>query len=189
MKRALRGQPLIREPRPGEDRGGDRRREEALLVPLGERDDVLGRYIRSARNWATVTPVVLPFLRGPDRAQHEGARGAASVPSIVRPEDEDRIPHRTAQEVQKAVLRAEKQFLKAIRHAGLPLDLLEEFELRAEPYWPGTAPARHYFLPDHLKNAIVCHVRLRWKIDVSGPLSIGGGRFCGLGLFAATDWD
>jgi CRISPR-associated protein Csb2 len=125
--------------------------EEAVLGPLGENDYVFGRYVARARNWATVTPVVLPW----------GDSGK---------------PH-----------RAEKQFLKAMRHAGYSPDSIDEFELRREPFWRGIDLARNYFVPRHLRGTAVYHVRLRWKHRLDGPLAIGSGRFCGLGLFASLD--
>jgi len=52
-------------------------------------------------------------------------------------------------------------------------------------FWPGTEHADRYGVPDHLKRFPRYHVRIRWDEGVTGPVCIGGGRFYGLGLFAA----
>ncbi len=122
--------------------------EEAFLAPAAANDSVVSRYVSHSREWATVTPVVLPW----------GDSGK---------------PH-----------RAEKQFLKALRHAGYSAADLDDLDLRREPFWRGTELARQYFVPKHLQGTASWHVRLRWKHDFAGPLAIGSGRFCGLGVFA-----
>ena len=80
--------------------------------------------------------------------------------------------------------RAEKQFLKALRHAGYRPDDLAKVELQREPFWAGCDVAHRYFIPKHLRGTAVWHVRIEWKTPVAGPLAIGSGRFSGLGLFA-----
>ena len=142
VKRMLAGQPLI---------NLQTQCDEAFLAPTAAHDSVVSRYVSHAREWATVTPVVLPW----------GDSGK---------------PH-----------RAEKQFLKALRHAGYSATDLDNLELRREPFWRGAELARQYFTPKHLQGTASWHVRLRWKHDFAGPLAIGSGRFCGLGLFAVSD--
>lgn len=140
LRRILSGQPLLRDPD---------QKLEAILAPLPVSDTVLRRYVETSGEWATVTPVVLPW----------GDRGKPQL--------------------------AERQFLKALRHAGYRADELDDLELRREPFWRGAELARRYFVPKHLLGTANWHVRIRWRHSMSGPLVIGSGRFCGLGLFAA----
>jgi len=140
LRRILSGQSLVSEPE---------QNLEAYLAPLPISDSVLVRYTLPSTEWATVTPVVLPW----------GDSGK---------------PH-----------RAEKQFLKALRHAGYRADELDHLELRREPFWRGSELARRYFLPKHLTGTASWHVWLRWKHAFTGPLAIGSGRFYGLGVFAS----
>ena len=141
-RRMVAGQPLVNEATQA---------IEAFLAPLPEGDSVLRRYITRSRDWATVTPVVLPW--GDDGSRR----------------------------------RAENQFFKALRHAGYSADELEDFELRREPFWRGADVALRYFVPEklRLRGTARWHVRLKWKQEIPGPLALGSGRFCGLGLFAA----
>jgi CRISPR-associated protein Csb2 len=83
--------------------------------------------------------------------------------------------------------RAEKQFLKAVRHAGFDVDDIAGIELRREPFWRGSEVAGRYFVPKHLRGTATWHVMLEWKRPIAGPLSIGSGRHYGLGLFAVVD--
>ncbi len=82
--------------------------------------------------------------------------------------------------------KAEKLFFKALRHAGYSSEGLAELEFRNVPYWPRGEPALSFQRPDYLKKGYwsVYHVRLRWCQPVRGPLALGAGRHCGLGVFA-----
>jgi CRISPR-associated protein Csb2 len=64
---------------------------------------------------------------------------------------------------------------------------LAELEFRKVPFWPGGELALRFHRPGYLKRGYwsVYHVRLRWKQAFEGPLAIGAGRHCGLGIFAA----
>lgn len=44
-----------------------------------------------------------------------------------------------------------------------------------------------YHRPEHLKDRTAVHVRLEFDYGVAGPITIGAGRHCGFGLFAALD--
>jgi CRISPR-associated protein Csb2 len=84
--------------------------------------------------------------------------------------------------------KAEKLFFKTLRHAGYCPDALAELDFRNVSFWPGGDLALRFQRPDYLKKNhwSVYHVRLRWKQSIKGPLAIGAGRHCGLGIFAAT---
>jgi CRISPR-associated protein Csb2 len=82
--------------------------------------------------------------------------------------------------------KAEKLFFKTLRHAGYSPDALAELEFGNGSFWPGGEWALSFQRPDYLRNGqwSVYHVRLRWKQSINGPLAIGAGRHCGLGIFA-----
>lgn len=82
--------------------------------------------------------------------------------------------------------KAERLFFKALRHAGYSPEALAELEFRNVSFWPGNDLARRFHRPDYLKrdNWSVHHVRLKWRQPIAGPLALGAGRHCGLGIFA-----
>lgn len=154
----------------------------ALLAPAVQTDTVLRRYLDPASEWASVSPVVLP---GHDDPRHYRKRLAA--PDIGVQEQRrllDALHH-----------RVEKLLRKAIWDAGFPDNLAAHAGLdwREAGFWPGTEKARNYTVPDHLIRFPRLHVRLRWRdalgnpLVVPGPICLGGGRFYGLGLFAAME--
>lgn len=169
--RTLAGQELIRE-ETGEIA--------ALLTPAAEQDKVLRPFLGSASDWASVSPVVLP---GYDDPAHYGRR-------LARGEMSAQEQHRLLETLH---LRIDKLLRKAIRDAGFPDELATHADLdwRDAGFWLGTARARSYTVPDHLSRFPRLHMRLRWRdatgqpVKIAGPICLGGGRFYGLGLFAA----
>jgi CRISPR-associated protein Csb2 len=85
--------------------------------------------------------------------------------------------------------KAEKLFLKALLHAGYSSEALADLEFRNVSFWPGGDLALTFQRPAYLKRDYwsVYHVRLRWRQPIAGPLAIGAGRHCGLGIFAVTN--
>ncbi len=85
--------------------------------------------------------------------------------------------------------KAEKLFAKALGHAGYSTEALADFEFRNVSFWPGGELALQFQRPDYLKNNhwSVYHARVRWRQPMNGPLAIGAGRHCGLGIFAAMN--
>jgi CRISPR-associated protein Csb2 len=84
--------------------------------------------------------------------------------------------------------KAKKLFVKALHHAGYSEDALaEDPEFRNVSFWPGGELALKFQRPDYFKKDhwSVYHARLRWRHPVRGPIAIGAGRHCGLGVFAA----
>jgi CRISPR-associated protein Csb2 len=83
---------------------------------------------------------------------------------------------------------------KAIMHCGLSQALAEHasIEWRGNAFWPGSELASRYAVPDHLRRFPRLHVKISWRdgndlpVAIPGPICIGGGRFYGLGLFAAV---
>ncbi len=82
--------------------------------------------------------------------------------------------------------KGEKLFLKALRHAGYSSDALAELEFRNVSFWPGGDLALRFHRPEYLRRGhwSVYHMRLRWRQPIRGPLALGAGRHCGLGIFA-----
>ncbi len=82
--------------------------------------------------------------------------------------------------------KAEKLFCKALLHAGYPPASLADLEFRNASFWPGTALASQFQRPNYLSMGCwsVYHMRLRWRQPIPGPLCLGAGRHCGLGIFA-----
>jgi CRISPR-associated protein Csb2 len=122
------------------------------------KNDRVARYFLDASStWASVTPVI---LSGHD--DHKPAKTRALIE-------------------------------KALRHAGV--DLPCDFEwssfsrfpksLSAHKYGKDERPAG-YRRPKHLEGLTAVHLVLRFadSVAVPGPLTIGAGRHCGLGLMA-----
>jgi len=153
---------------------------EALLSLLPESDRMVREYLQPATTWATVTPVVLPGYDDPSRYR----RRLKNV--VVGAGERKRLLDRIAQRIDR-LLR------KAIVHCGLSQELAQhaELEWRGTGFWPGTELASRYAGPEHLRPFPRLHVRISWRdsanrgVPISGPICIGGGRFYGLGLFAA----
>ncbi len=164
----------------GQELAGEDRKPVALLSLLPGNDKVVLHYTRPASSWATVTPVVLP---GHDDPAHYRRRLRH-----VRSAGEQRQLLGFLNDRVDALLR------KAIVHSGFSQTLANhaELEWRKVGFWPGADLAMRYGVPDHLKRFPRFHVRLHWRdanerpVEVPGPVCLGGGRFYGLGLFAAT---
>ena len=80
--------------------------------------------------------------------------------------------------------KAERLIIKAIMQAGIAFDAIEDLTLQKAPFWSGSHHARLYRRPAHMAQLPGWHVHLRFRQPISGPLAIGAGRHCGLGLFA-----
>jgi CRISPR-associated protein Csb2 len=85
--------------------------------------------------------------------------------------------------------KRERLFFKAVKHAGYSPDALAQVEFHRVPFLRGAEYSLSYRpgRPHYLQACSVYHVRLRWKNAVTGPIAIGSGRHCGLGIFAALD--
>ena len=134
----------------------------AMLSHLNPGDYVLQQYLGTHKDgdptcWATVTPVVLPGF-------------------------DDNKP-----------AKAEKLLKNSMLQAGLDPVLVKnaEIELRRVGFFAGTDVASRYFVPRHLQKYPRYHAQIQFRdesgspMKVPGPLCIGGGRFIGMGLFAA----
>jgi CRISPR-associated protein Csb2 len=170
-RRALSGQELV---------DAHSHQPTALLSLIPENEKVIRRYRDRATSWSTVTPVVLPGYDDPAHYRRRLRRGlAADEQKRLLAHLDDRVD---------GLLR------RAIVQAGFPRVLAEHAALEWSHvgFWPGTDLAQHYGVPNHLKRFPRLHVKLHWRdsslndVAVAGPICIGGGRYFGLGLFAAV---
>lgn len=99
----------------------------------------------------------------------------SSVTPVILPGHDDHDPKK----------KAPRLFLKAVEQAGLPPAAVEDFHIRKAPYWPGSQHPEQYRRPDYLEHLPAWHVWVRFRQPIPGPLAIGAGRHCGLGIFAA----
>lgn len=76
---------------------------------------------------------------------------------------------------------------KMLRHAGYPLDAVEDIEYHRVPFLHGAEDATRYRPrgEHYLSNCTMYHMRIRWKSLMCGPIALGAGRHCGLGILAA----
>jgi CRISPR-associated protein Csb2 len=131
-------------------------------IPEGRKDGVQKAYTRSSRVWVSFTPVILP---GHD----------------------DHKPDKTR-----------KLILKALAQSGI--EQACQFEWSACSSFPKSFSAHKYIRdentpdgkrtigyvrPDHLLHQTAVHLRLHFEHSVPGPVTLGAGRHCGFGLFAA----
>ncbi|MDZ7617843.1 MAG: type I-U CRISPR-associated protein Csb2 [Patescibacteria group bacterium] len=132
----------------------------SITLVRTRRDKMAHAYLRESNTWASVTPVILP---GHD----------------------DRKPTKTRKLIEKA-----------LGQSGIELPC--EFEWSPFSHFPKSLSAHKYdkekrptgyIRPDHLLSQTAVHLTLRFKdgVKMPGPLCIGAGRHCGLGLFAALD--
>jgi CRISPR-associated protein Csb2 len=78
---------------------------------------------------------------------------------------------------------------KAIRQAGLDIEMIEDANLRKAPFLSGSLHPSAYFKPDYLRDFPGWHVYLQFREPLDGPLAIGLGRHIGLGLFVPAHSD
>jgi len=127
---------------------------------LIQNDKLVESYTRAASKWASVTPVVLP---GHD----------------------DRRQGKTRRLIEAAL--AQSGIEQPCEFEWSPFSLFRK-SLSAHKYDKDKQPTG-YIRPDHLMTYTAVHVKLRFTSDlnVPGPLSIGAGRHCGLGIFAGLE--
>jgi CRISPR-associated protein Csb2 len=87
----------------------------------------------------------------------------------------------------KKYSKVEKLLIKAIEQASYSIKELDDLYVQKAPFFKGAFHPSTYARPKYLKHLSAIHVKLTWKIEIPGPLTIGAGRHCGLGLFAAVE--
>ena len=137
---------------------GENRFPKMILERLDQTDNILPYYLGTSSSWATVTPILLPGY-------------------------DDRKTHRGDQ--TKCLARARQLVCKALRQAGI--SITGQVELSRAPFWSGSLHIREYDPRDKHAHYPRWHVRLTLDRPLSGPLSIGAGRYCGFGIMGRFD--
>ncbi|MEP0847602.1 MAG: type I-U CRISPR-associated protein Cas5/Cas6 [Phycisphaerae bacterium] len=109
---------------------------------------------------------------------NESACVWTSVTPVILPGYDDNKP-----------AKRDRLLLDCLAHAGIDAACVACIESRpaAWPVGGGAAPAlpdSAYRRPKYLQHLPACHVRIRFRAAVAGPVALGAGRHCGLGLFA-----
>ena len=116
---------------------------------------------RSARAFQSMTPIALS--------------GAPRRRSECAPEN------KAAEERDREERRAAGAIVQALRHTGIqarPSDI----SVQREPFQRRSVRAEHFAVGSRFSKHALWHVKLRFREELRGPLVIGDGRFCGLGL-------
>ena len=122
------------------------------------------RFARPAREFRSITPVALP---GASRRRLE------------------RADTKSADERSREERSAAGSVVQALRHAGVqakPTDI----RVQREPFQRRGVRAEQFAAGSRFSKHALWHVQLRFREMVSGPMVIGDGRFCGLGLMEPT---
>lgn len=175
---ALSGQELFPEKSFGKDKTNSD--AVAVLAAIPHTDTVAKTYLRASATWATVTPVILPGFDDPAHYRRRLKR------SVVSTDEQKRLWNQLSARVDGLIR-------KAITQAGFTQFLADHaiVEWRKVGYWRGVEQVNHYGVPDHLKRFPSYHIKITWcdeqqrPLRIRGPVCIGGGRFYGIGLFAA----
>ncbi len=126
-------------------------------------EEMIRRYVEESRAWYSVTPVILP--------------GHDDFKAITRHD-------------AKQTTKAERLLFKCLSHAGIPIESVEDVILRRAPFLSGSQHPRQYHRPDYLADHHArpgWHVRIVFREPLAGPLAIGAGRHCGLGILAGSE--
>jgi CRISPR-associated protein Csb2 len=153
----------------------------ALIFRHVENDGAIRPYFEESATWATVTPVILPGYDDPRKLRRRLVDSAAPISADEK-----------ADILRKLDARIEHLLRKAIVQSGFSEALARDAELdwRSTGYWPGTAHASQYAVPEQHRRFRRLHVRIVWRtsdgelLKVPGPVCIGGGKYSGSGLFA-----
>lgn len=133
-----------------------------ILVHSDDRT-MLARYCGISRLWRSETPLALPAAPR-RRIDLADARQAKSGSERLREDD-----------------GAAGAVLSALRHAGLterPLSI----RVQREPFAAQGTQAEAFAQGTRFSKHALWHVEIGFARPVSGPLVLGNGRFCGLGL-------
>ena len=125
-----------------------------------EDSPMASRYLRSAQVFRSVTPVAMPAVQRRRLGMAE---------------------EKTAGERSEEEARAAGAVVQALRHAGLrtrPSDI----RVQREPFQRRGIRVESFAAGSRFSKLALWHVELRFRERISGPLVIGDGRFCGLGL-------
>jgi len=141
----------------------------ATLIPADE-EAMLRHYgigERASQVWRTVIPAALP----------ESVRRRRIDPARTREEAKDGTERR------KELERAANAVCQALRHAGVRAKPVA-IRVQREPFEANGARVEAFASGSRFSSHRLWHVEIKFEEAVEGPLAIGDGRFCGLGLMA-----
>lgn len=118
------------------------------------------RFTRMAQVFQSITPIVLASVQ-------RGRVGTAG--------------EKTAEERSQEERQAVGAVNQALRHAGLRTRP-SEIHVQREPFQIRGVRAERFADGSRFFKHVLWHVKLRFREAISGPMVIGDGRFCGLGL-------
>ena len=112
------------------------------------------------------------------RSTEESRTTWVSVTPVILPGYDDNKP-----------VKRERLLLECLRHAGIDPAAVVSLESRRAAWQPHVGGALTQMLsafkrPTYLTHLPAIHVRLRFACPIAGPLAIGAGRHCGLGVCA-----
>ena len=79
--------------------------------------------------------------------------------------------------------RPERSVRRLLRRAGIPEAMLESATMEPAGRLCGSIMPAQYDRPRHLAEYPCQHMSIRWRVPVTGPISLGAGTGYGLGLF------
>lgn len=167
-----------------------RRLDGELLTPEGDRDECKPETSRPAAD-----QIVLQKFKPPaGKFIANCYLGTSDVWQTVTPVILDGHNKKSKSDKPEAIAReTEKLICKALARSGIEAPC--EFTWQAIPFVKHCLSAhkydrdgRHtgYHRPGHLNGLTAVHVRLTFQTPMPGPITIGAGRHCGLGLFMAV---
>jgi CRISPR-associated protein Csb2 len=132
-------------------------RGEGPVLHRLRRDGVSRLYLGPSAAWASVTPIILPGHN-------------------------DHKPDKTAKLIERALRQSGIDQPCRFTWGAIP-----NFEHCLTAYkYDRNGRSTGYHRPRHLDELTAIHVRIRFEHPVAGPLTIGAGRHCGLGVLAPT---
>lgn len=164
---------LIAEPLP--QLGGDRRSAEWAanrLRGLTLRDEQTGYDAALLEELPDNDPVLARYV-----ARDNPACEWVSVTPVILPGYDDARPAK-----RQRLLR------ECLVHAGYE-ETVESSEARPAAWLAGCAPNQLFRRPAYLRHLPALHVRIRFRTPTAGPVALGAGRHCGLGVFAVWQRD
>lgn len=160
---------------------GDDQLLEDLAMRLG------GQQLKPTPETRLDHPPTLVRVRGDKvtRSYTQPANAWASVTPVILPGHDDHRPGKTRKLIEKAL--AQSAIEQPCEFEWSPISHFPK-SLSADKYGRDKRPTG-YIRPDHLLTQTVVHLKLRFNsgLEVPGPLVIGAGRHCGLGLMAGID--
>jgi CRISPR-associated protein Csb2 len=136
-----------------------------IVLVRATEHDMFARYESSARRWRSITPLALP----------ESAQRRRIEPTKRREEAKDGA-ERSAEHA-----RAIAAVYTALRHAGLHATVTD-VQVQREPFEARGLRAESFAPATRFPKERLWHVDLSLSEPIEGPLTLGDGRFLGLGV-------